>query len=248
MSLAVYVTDKLYCTPQGSPPFFSLSWWPDTVFVLFIACPLCVLLNSGMATVRDTPSAKVPFMLEKFPWWPALNETPYVQFQRPLSACLYLTCWKVMRDSESFKWCFMGGTALCALLQQICNIPPWTDLDSIPDYSSWHLRVFLSEPFRSITSVLFALVWIIVWPQIVHFCFNVKLLWGGYGKVYCFVYCSQTLGKLALQWKTIKMGHCFCINATSIKATSIILLFNIFDIICCSFILNAAHNGQSPKD
>lgn len=77
------------------------------------------------------------------------------------------------------KRCFMGGMALCALLQQICNIPPWTDLDSISDYSSRHLRVFLSEPFRSITSVLFALVWINVWPQIVRFCFNVKLLWGG---------------------------------------------------------------------
>lgn len=82
--------------------------------------------------------------------------------------------------------------ALCAVLQDNCNIPLWIDLDSISDYSSWHLKVFLWGLFQSLTSVLCSLVWIYVWPQIVHFGFNVKLLWSGYGKVYCFVYCSQT--------------------------------------------------------
>lgn len=99
---------------------------------------------------------------------------------------------KVMGDSESFNWCFMGSMALCAELQHNCTIPLWTDMDSISDYRCLRrLKAFLSGLSQSITSALFTLVRIYMWRQIVHYCVYVKILWRGYGKVYCFVYCSR---------------------------------------------------------
>lgn len=64
----------------------------------------------------------------------------------------------------------MGSTARCVELQQNCNIPLWTVLDSISGYSS----LYFSWGQFSLVCVGLDLL-----PS---FCFNWELLQGGNGK------------------------------------------------------------------
>lgn len=147
------------------------------------------------------PSSRLPFMSGQFLWWlaqietqkPAVSKAPLSQFILDLLE----KSWVIRKALIDVLW-----GAWPSVLQHKCNIPP--DLGSISDYRSWHLKIFLSGLFQSLTSVLFALVSICVWPQIVHFCFNVKLFWSGHGKVYCFVYCSQTKSGPTLERKILR--------------------------------------------
>ncbi len=105
MSLAIYLTDMLYFHPQMWTPFLSFPSWFHPL------SSVCALVTSGIAA-RDTLPA---FIWSFFHVWRIFvtvglkwNTIPAVS-KAPLC---YLTCWKLMGDSESFNWCFMGSMAL----------------------------------------------------------------------------------------------------------------------------------------
>lgn len=132
---------------------------------------------------------KNSFMSEKFSETSGPNwNTKSMVSKAPLCRVYSWPIGQVMGDSESFNWCFMGSVALCAVLQDNCNIPLRTDLESICDYSSWHLKVFLWGLFQSLTSVLCVLVGIyMMTPNFFSLCLPYKTFTKSLWK--CLLFC-----------------------------------------------------------
>lgn len=120
-------------------------------------------------------------------------------------------------NSESFNWCFMGSTALCAVLQHHCNIPLRTDLDSISG-----LQLFLA--FDSISLWLFqpltsALVWIYVWPENCSLVLRCKTFmeWLWKSLLFCLLFPYTQWNRNILAGTQIWKVDAFGINTTTVR-------------------------------